>query len=93
GLNDEDAAQVATMLWSIWKQRNNKVWNNTVDAQSHVITRAEELIRDWAAVRTVQNRATEVQPGVVMNRWNKPLPGRFKCNIDAAFTGDKVGIG
>ena len=26
-------------------------------------------------------------------RWKKLLLGRFKCNIDASFTGDKVGIG
>jgi hypothetical protein len=51
-----------------------------------------ELIRDWAALRTVQNRAAEVQHVVVMNRWNKPLTGRIKCNIDAFFTKDKVDI-
>ncbi|PNX64888.1 hypothetical protein L195_g054254, partial [Trifolium pratense] len=84
-----DGAQVTTILWSIWKQCNNKVWNNTVDTQSHVINCVEELICDWAAVRIVQNRATEVQPDAVMNRWNKRLPGRFKCNIDATFTRDK----
>jgi hypothetical protein len=28
-----------------------------------------------------------------MNRWNKPLPRSFKCNIEASLTGDKVGIG
>jgi hypothetical protein len=92
GLNDEDVAQVTTILWSIWKQQNNKVWNNTVDDQSHVVTHAEELICDWAVVRTMQYRAAGVQPGVDMNKWNKLLPGRFKCNIDASFTRDKVGI-
>jgi hypothetical protein len=92
-LNDEDAAQVATILWSIWKQRNNMVWNNTVEDKRHVIPRAEEMIRSWADVRSMQHHVAGVQPGVDINRWKKPLPGRFKCNIDASFTGDKVGIG
>ncbi|PNX89058.1 hypothetical protein L195_g045175, partial [Trifolium pratense] len=33
GSNAEDVAHFTTILWNIWKQRNNKVWNNTVDAQ------------------------------------------------------------
>jgi hypothetical protein len=41
----------------------------------------------------MQHHVAGVQPGVDINRWKKPLPGRFKCNIDASFTGDKVGIG
>ncbi|WJX95855.1 hypothetical protein P8452_77124 [Trifolium repens] len=81
------------VLWSIWKQRNNKIWNNTIDAQSSVLARAEEMLKDWTAVWHVYNRTTVVMQSATVSTWKKPLPDRFKCNIDASFEGTKVGIG
>jgi len=36
-LSSEEASLFSCVLWSIWKQRNNKIWNETVDAQSFVV--------------------------------------------------------
>ncbi|GAU47653.1 hypothetical protein TSUD_27780 [Trifolium subterraneum] len=92
-LNDTDSALFATVLWSIWKQRNNKIWNKTIDSQNFVLARAEDTLKDWIAVQRVQNRAASAMQSVVVSNWKKPLPSRFKCNIDASCEGTKVGIG
>jgi hypothetical protein len=92
-LNASDSALFATVLWSIWKQRNNKIWNTTIDAQSFVLVRAEEMLKDRTPVRHVYNRTAAVMQSDTVSNWKKPLPGRFKCNIDASFEGTKVGIG
>jgi hypothetical protein len=50
-LSCENAALFACILWSIWKQRNNKVWNDIVDAQCFVLERASSLLYDWKAAK------------------------------------------
>ncbi|CAJ2637135.1 unnamed protein product [Trifolium pratense] len=50
-LSNEDASLMACVIWSIWKQRNNRIWNNVIDAQNFVFSRAAALINDWCAVQ------------------------------------------
>ncbi|KAK2380515.1 hypothetical protein QL285_068207 [Trifolium repens] len=50
-LSKKDAALLACILWSTWKQRNNKIWNNIIDAQSFVFSRVVSMLQDWRAVR------------------------------------------
>jgi hypothetical protein len=78
---------MATILWNIWKQRNNKVWNNTLDGHNFVIVCAEEMVKDWIVPRLSYSAC-------YCYKWvEKPLHGRMKCNIDAIFVGSKVEIG
>jgi len=32
-LSREDATSASCVLWSIWKQKNNKIWNDVIHAQ------------------------------------------------------------
>ncbi|MCI43143.1 cytochrome P450 [Trifolium medium] len=48
-LNVDEAALMACIIWSIWKQRNNRVWNDVTDAQS-VVSRAVTSLNDWRAL-------------------------------------------
>jgi len=43
-LNGDEAALFCCILWSIWKQRNNKVWNDVTEAQVAVLERAKVLL-------------------------------------------------
>jgi ribonuclease HI len=93
-LANEDASLVACVIWSIWKQRNNRIWNNVIDAQNFVFSRAAPLINDWCAVQQARP-GTPGQPTTTEIKLNKPANGRVKCNIDASFSShnNRVGIG
>lgn len=41
----EDTTLFYRVIWSIWKQMDNKVWNDMVDARSHVLERAKSEFR------------------------------------------------
>jgi hypothetical protein len=56
-LNVGDSTLFATVLWSIWKQHNNKIWNHNIDAQNFDLARAEDMLKDWTVVWHVHNRA------------------------------------
>ena len=53
-LNVDNAALLCCILWNIWKQRNNKIWNEVVDAQSFVLERAKTMLYDLKAVRLIR---------------------------------------
>jgi ribonuclease HI len=82
------------VLWSIWKQRNNRIWNNIIDAQNFVFTCAATVLSDWQSPHRVRTGEL-IQPIEIVHRWKKPINGRVKCNIDASFSStlNKVGIG
>lgn len=39
--------KLAALFWSIWKRRNNKVWENVTDNCATVVERARSMIEDW----------------------------------------------
>jgi len=82
-------------LWSIWKHRNNKVWNNIVETTQQIGERANSFLSSWknAQVMNLCNTANNTHHEIT--RWIKPTVGRFKCNVDTAFSTslNKVGFG
>jgi ribonuclease HI len=93
-LNAFDSSLLACVIWSIWKQRNNIIWNNVTDAQNFVFTRANNMLQDWRVVHAARH-SPSVQPRVQEHKWTKPARGRIKCNVDASFPSlhNRVGIG
>jgi hypothetical protein len=93
-LNDNESALMACIIWSIWKQRNNRIWNNVTDMQSAVFSRAVTNLNDWRAVHIIRGDMREIH-GDREHKWKKPINGRVKCKIDASFSPNlnRVGIG
>ena len=93
-LQHEDASLFGCIIWSIWKQRNNKIWKEVTDAQGFVFDRAKSLLEDWKVARSIQGSTVRREYPASNVKWIKPRSGRFKCNIDAAFfeTAKLVGI-
>jgi hypothetical protein len=45
-LSKKDGALFCCVLWNIWKQRNNKVWNEVIDTQFYIVERAKTMLHD-----------------------------------------------
>ncbi|GAU25475.1 hypothetical protein TSUD_71290 [Trifolium subterraneum] len=78
----------AALLWSIWQQRNNKVWQNRNETIHVVCDRARNLLMEWNVAQEQQHqqqRRTVPQQHAV-SVWSKPPLGRYKCNVDASFS-------
>jgi len=99
----------ATVLWSIWKHRNLKVWDDVTETSALVVERARTMVVDWELANTHDARVPTGStasslphngdsPALALHtaiRWQRPLLGRYKCNIDAAFSNslNRTGIG
>ncbi|KAK2418379.1 hypothetical protein QL285_040582 [Trifolium repens] len=80
-LSKNDAALFACILWSIWKQRNNQIWNNVTDAQSFVFSRAVSMLQDWRAVRDAAVSSGSTTQAEVQRSWRKPMAGRILVDV------------
>ena len=105
----ELAQRMATVFWSIWKHRNLRVWDNVTEISATVVERARNMVVDWQLANTpaVLASTTLHQPSPTLavgastsaqtstHMWQHPTPGRYKCNIDAAFSCqfNRTGIG
>jgi ribonuclease HI len=56
---DSIAGLFAMVVWCIWNQRNNWVWNGVKDSAKEVTLRAGHMIGEWRAVNTVQQSITD----------------------------------
>ncbi|XP_073120864.1 uncharacterized protein [Henckelia pumila] len=84
------------ILWGIWRQRNDKVWNGTSKDVPTTIRFAREYLYDWLGAkkfnRTMLEHHTRDKPCQI---WHKPARSFAKCNVYAAFIPEeqKIGLG
>jgi hypothetical protein len=45
-----------TILWSLWQQRNNKIWRNHNEPVRVVMDRANNMLSDWSAAQIKRSR-------------------------------------
>ena len=55
-LSNGDESLFGCIIWSIWKQRNNKIWKEVTDAQGFVFDRAKTLLQDWTSAKMIQKK-------------------------------------
>ena len=79
-----------------------KLWQQQTETNVQVFQRATHLLEEWRAAQDIRSRSNNQNtPPQVRNtsleedRWKKPTPGRYKCNIDASFSTslNRVGLG
>nr|DAD19322.1 TPA_asm: hypothetical protein HUJ06_020785 [Nelumbo nucifera] len=88
----DKSGRACMVLWSIWSQRNSKLWRNNFKLPDHDVTGSLQLLHDWKQAQ-IQKRL-----GMVINlnhqgdgNWRAPPPGSFKCNVDAtSFTSSNL---
>lgn len=84
-------ADVATLSWSVWKSRNEKVWNQKNTNVNRIVAIAKEYLTQW---RFAQDRrySAQFQPmleGDGACTWVKPQTESVKVTTDAAIFRDR----
>jgi ribonuclease HI len=76
------AGRFAVLMWTLWKNRNDKVWNDVKEAGRSLGFKAMHNWQEWIAVQQQQSTIMQQQHTVV---WQKPPIDWYKCNVDAGF--------
>ncbi|GAU36575.1 hypothetical protein TSUD_362450 [Trifolium subterraneum] len=77
--------RVVMLLWCIWKNRNDKLWNDNVQTPRQIGRYAFDAWNDWYSVHKLQSNSESRTTEADLVRWEKPALGWVKCNVDVAF--------
>jgi ribonuclease HI len=77
----EIAGCFALVLWAVWQNRNNKVWNGVMESGRSIGIAALQQWQQWISVQQ-QSSSSEQQQQTILT-WQKPPMNWYKCNIDA----------
>jgi hypothetical protein len=78
------AGLFATTVWTLWNNRNNKVWNDVAESGRTLGFKAKQYWEEWIMVQNLQQHQLPImqqQP----TTWDVPPYGWLKCNVDAGF--------
>jgi len=107
-LSTTQIENIVTIMWSIWKAINQKLWQHVSDSSVTILERAKHMLEGWRNANrkqspTSQNPTSPVASSSQHNlsnrdiefKWRKPRSGRYKCNVDVSFssTSNRVGLG
>ncbi|XP_024179118.1 uncharacterized protein LOC112185138 [Rosa chinensis] len=78
---------VLFLLWFIWKQRCNSVFNNEIPDPVHTASRAHSAASEYLMIpQGLSRKITKPITWVTeLKLWNPPSPGLLKINTDAAW--------
>jgi hypothetical protein len=51
-LSSELSQRLSTVIWSIWKHRNLRVWDDVTETNATVVERARNMVADWQLANT-----------------------------------------
>ncbi|CAN0897822.1 Putative ribonuclease H protein At1g65750 [Linum grandiflorum] len=77
-------SKLITGFWSIWRERNNMIWNAKITPLGVVLQGSLHYLADWRAARA-RIQPSPPPPSIPpCPKWHPPPPGYLKCNIDVA---------
>jgi len=95
--------RLTSTSWSIWKHQNLRVWNNVTEVSATVVERASvATVVDPIPPQQLQQSggggnsvAVGTSTFATPSSWHHPLSGRYKCNINDAFSShlNRIGVG
>ncbi|GAU22461.1 hypothetical protein TSUD_123480 [Trifolium subterraneum] len=77
--------RVAMLLWCIWQNRNDKLWNDNVQTPRQIGRYAFDAWSDWYSVHKLQSNSESRTTEAGLVRWEKPALSWVKCNVDVAL--------
>ncbi|GAU48250.1 hypothetical protein TSUD_174880 [Trifolium subterraneum] len=77
--------RVAMLLWCIWQNRKDKLWNDNVQMPRQIGRHAFDALNDWYLVHKLQSNNVSETTEEDLVRWEKPALDCVKCNVDVAF--------
>ncbi|XP_073019350.1 uncharacterized protein [Primulina eburnea] len=82
-----EVGKAIMIMWGLWKQRNDKLWNNKHCTSAQLVHGALQTLYDWlqAKKRGSQFHPTVQRAAPTCKRWHKPPPHFLKCNTDATM--------
>jgi len=81
-LTTEQQSMASMVLWSLWKNSNSKLWENSDSAPTFIVQSAKDSLNEWRYMQHHKNQGQQVHHTV---QWTKPPPPFFKCNVDCAL--------
>ena len=83
---------IAIVLWCVWRQRNQKLWENSSLSAVKAMELGYVFLQDWLrAGAGAPSSAIQHTHGPLT--WSRPFGGRWKCNHEAAMFRDLSAIG
>ncbi|KAL6520326.1 hypothetical protein OROMI_032506 [Orobanche minor] len=78
----ENRHKIVTIMWCLWRERNNRVWKKELRTPEHVVRVGLESVEYWRKSRGIVlfSRDRRKQQ---CEKWHSP-PGTLKCNVDVA---------
>ncbi|MCI35846.1 hypothetical protein A2U01_0057067, partial [Trifolium medium] len=73
--NKETAGTFAMLLWVLWNNRNNRVWNDMHEPGTTLGVKAQHLWAEWFSVTQVQHSRHQTEQHQQVTRWEKPAHG------------------
>ncbi|XP_062006063.1 uncharacterized protein LOC133723263 [Rosa rugosa] len=82
-LSLKDLGDLLFLLWSVWKERNSRVWDDKKGQPWDVLLKATTRLQDFRVHNTRQTlRETSSSR---LARWRAPSVGIYKINVDGSF--------
>jgi ribonuclease HI len=79
------AGRFAMLVWIIWNNRNNIVWNEASESGRNLGIKSWHLWEEWNSVNQQQHSRRVMDQQQHSLSWHKPPMGWQKCNVDAGF--------
>jgi ribonuclease HI len=84
----EISGRVATLIWMIWNNRNQWLWNQEKKDATQLGVQAFHMWDDWHKAQKFNNIIAGDEQVLQHHLWLPPRHGWLKCNVDAGFHND-----
>jgi ribonuclease HI len=81
----EVAGRVALVIWLIWNNRNQWLWNHEKRNATQIGVQAIHMWNEWFELQKCSIRTPENEQVQQQMRWTPPRQGWIKCNVDASI--------